>query len=100
MIVDFATGSLYKPDIREEGVSKHNYKRYNYNVQLPQTLQQNFQKNNQSLDVVHLKSGISYSGIIIEEIPNISLKIQTKDLKVYEVKIEEIAKISKENSNL
>jgi len=47
-------------------------------------------------EVVYLKNGSIIHGVIIEQIPNQSVKIQTKDKNVYVFKIEEIEKITKE----
>ena len=48
-------------------------------------------------DVVYLKNGNIIRGIIIEQIPNQSLKIQTVDRNVFVFKIEEVEKMTKEN---
>jgi len=47
-------------------------------------------------DVVYLKDGSIIRGMIIEQIPNISIKIETKGNKVFEFKMDEIEKIKKE----
>lgn len=47
-------------------------------------------------DVVYLKNGSIIRGIIIEQIPNISLKIQTKDNSVFVYNIEDVEKMTKE----
>lgn len=47
-------------------------------------------------EVVYLKNGGSLRGTIIEQIPNESLKIQTKDGSVFVCKISEVEKITKE----
>jgi hypothetical protein len=47
-------------------------------------------------DVVYLKNGGIMHGLIIEQVPNVSLKIQTADRNVFAYKIEEIEKITKE----
>lgn len=52
--------------------------------------------NPQYIDVVYLKNGSVIKGIIIEQIPNEKLKIQTKDGSVFVYKMEEVAKIAKE----
>ena len=49
-------------------------------------------------DVVYLKNGSIIHGIIIEQIPNQSIKIQTHDGNVFVYKIEEIEKMTKEQS--
>ena len=53
--------------------------------------QQNFD------DVVYLKNGSIIRGIIIEQIPNVSLKIQTKDNSVFVYNMEDVEKMTKES---
>jgi len=48
-------------------------------------------------DVVYLKNGSIIRGIIIEQVPNQSIKIQTKDRNVFDFKYDEIEKMTKEN---
>lgn len=48
------------------------------------------------VDVVYLKNGGMIKGIIIEQIPNESIKIQTKDGNIFVYKNDEIEKIAKE----
>jgi len=50
----------------------------------------------QMQDVVYLKNGSIIRGMIVEQIPNISVKIQTKDGSVFVCKVEDIEKITKE----
>jgi len=47
-------------------------------------------------DVVYLKNGSIIHGIIIEQIPNKSIKLQTRDGNVFVYKIDEIEKMTKE----
>jgi Flp pilus assembly protein TadB len=47
-------------------------------------------------DVIYLKDGSILKGTIIEQIPNVSLKIQTGDGSVFFHKMENIEKITKE----
>lgn len=47
-------------------------------------------------DVIHLKNGGLIRGTIIEQIPNESLKIKTRDGNVFIYTMDEIAKMSKE----
>lgn len=47
-------------------------------------------------EVVYLKNGSIIKGIIIEQVPNQSIKIQTKDGNIFVFKYEEIEKITKE----
>jgi len=48
------------------------------------------------IDVVYLKNGSIIRGIIIEQVPNESLKIQTADDNVFVLKISEVEKMTKE----
>ena len=47
-------------------------------------------------DVVHLKNGSIIKGIIIEEIPNTSIKIETADKDVFLIYFDEIEKFTKD----
>lgn len=47
-------------------------------------------------DVVYLKNGSIIRGLIIEQVPNESLKIQTKDGSVFVYQISDVAKMTKE----
>jgi hypothetical protein len=49
-------------------------------------------------DVVYLKSGDVRRGIIIEEIPNVSIKIKTRDGNIFVYSIEDIERKTKEQS--
>ena len=47
-------------------------------------------------DVVYLKNGSIIRGVIIEQVPNESIKIQTNDRNIFVFKMEEIDRIKKE----
>jgi hypothetical protein len=47
-------------------------------------------------DVVYLKDGTIIRGQIIEQVPNVSIKVQTKDGSVFVYKMEDVLKITKE----
>lgn len=47
-------------------------------------------------DVIYLKDGSIYKGLIIEQVPNVSYKIESRDGNVFAVKIEDVEKITKE----
>lgn len=49
-------------------------------------------------EVVYLKNGSIIHGVIIEQVPNVSLKIKTKDQNIFVFKMEEIEKITKEET--
>ena len=54
----------------------------------------------QYVDVVYLKNESVIKGMIIEQIPNVSLKIQTRDGSVFVYKMDEVLKITKELSQV
>jgi len=47
-------------------------------------------------DVVYLKNGSIIRGMILEQVPNVSLKIETYDGSIFVFKIEDVEKITKE----
>lgn len=53
-------------------------------------------KNGQYVDVVYIKNGSIIRGIIIEQIPNVQIKIQTKDGSIFVYKMDEIERMTKE----
>jgi hypothetical protein len=54
------------------------------------------QNYNNYQDVVYLKNGSVIKGIIIEQTPNVSLKIQTKDGSIFVYQMTEVEKMTKE----
>lgn len=56
-----------------------------------------FSQNNYQ-DVVYLKNGSIIRGIIIEQVPNKSIKIETSDRSVFVYQMDEIEKIAKEEN--
>lgn len=57
-----------------------------------------FNMNGQTInyeEVVYLKNGSVIKGVILEQIPNVSLKIKTKDENVFVFKMDEVEKIAK-----
>lgn len=48
-------------------------------------------------DVVYLKNGGMVKGTIIEQVPGVSIKVQTSDGSVFVYKIEEVERMAKEN---
>jgi len=51
-------------------------------------------------DVIYLKDGSIYRGVIIEQIPNVSMKIQTLGGNVFAVQIADVAKFTKEKKEV
>jgi len=57
------------------------------------------QDKNKYIDVVYLKNGSIIRGTILEQIPNVSIKIQTKDGSLFVYKMDDVEKITKEQTN-
>lgn len=57
---------------------------------------ENARSKNELQDVVYLKNGSIIRGLIIEQVPNVSLKVQTADGNVFVFQMDEVAKITKE----
>lgn len=55
-----------------------------------------FAQTNTMLDVVYCKNGSVIKGVIIEQIPNQSIKIQTSDGNIFVYNMEDVEKITKE----
>ncbi len=72
------------------------------NSRLKKARKQNNPNNSNSYseyqDVVYLKNGSIIRGMIIEQIPGISLKLETRDGNVFVYKMEEIEKMTKEKT--
>lgn len=64
----------------------------------PSSSNRNRKNDSEYVEVVYLKNGSIIRGMIIEQIPNVSLKIQTRDGNVFVYKMEEVEKITKELS--
>jgi hypothetical protein len=98
IIMDLSTGSLWKPDVNEKGIIKENYKNYNYHLEFtnPTKIPQNNIENIAYEDFVYTKNGTIITGVIIEQIPNVQLKIQSKDKNITTLRFDEIQKITKE----
>jgi len=52
------------------------------------------------IDVVYLKNGSVIKGIIVEQVPNQSIKIQTADGSLFVYKISEVEKMTKEQAGM
>lgn len=97
--IDLATGALWKPSIWEKGIFKDNYKNYRYEVNYTNCERIKKETEQQTmLDVVYLKNGSIIKGLILEQIINVQVKLQTKDGNIFVYKYEEIEKITKELS--
>lgn len=98
-IVDLATGAFWKPNVREPGVIKEDYKNFKYLITFDDC-PDSMPKENilfKVIDLVYLKNGGIIKGRIIERIPNVQVKIETRDGSIFVFKFEEIEKIARED---
>ena len=113
VIVDFSAGALWKPDIMEPGVSKLDYKNFQYilnydkmpnnppvaippvNPQPQNRPETTITEGSSLIDVVYLTNGDIVRGIIIEQRPNDYIKIRS-NYEIYVFRMTDIEKIMKE----
>ncbi|GHM99236.1 hypothetical protein WSM22_07260 [Cytophagales bacterium WSM2-2] len=101
--IDLATGALWKPNEAEPGVSKHNYKNYQYTLNYTGCESKSVEQTSTDtdvtdklVDVVYLKNGSIIRGTLMESNPSVNVKIQTRDGSIFVFKIEEVLKVTRE----
>lgn len=103
LIVDLGTGSYWKPNSSERGIEKMNYKNYHYTLdyhgcpveqKLPEPPKQD--QDSVLIDHVYLKNGSIIKGTVVEMVPNVQIKIETRDGSIFVYKMEEVEKMTKE----
>lgn len=99
LVIDLATGALWKPDTMEKGVFKEDYKNFLYQVSYSNCTQTKAGNNRVLVDIVYLKNGSIVKGLIIEQVPNTLIKIETRDGSVFVFKFDEIEKITRERED-
>jgi hypothetical protein len=109
-VIDLATGAIWKPSIYEGGVSQESTKNFKYLITYDSPLIKNVIpsikndtvtasngiRTNNNYDVVYLKNGTIIKGVIIEQIPNVQIKLHISDGTNYIFPFTEIEKIVKE----
>jgi len=103
LVVDLATGAYWKPNVKEPGVIKMDYKNFKYLVTYEDCPDQEVKpaegfREYKIVDVVYLKNGSIIRGRIMEQIPNVSLKIETRDGSLFVYKFDEVEKITREDA--
>ena len=93
-IINFST--MYKPDIKEAGVYKINYKNYEYRLQSTCITNEPLSEKTVLNGTVYLKNGSIIKGQIVEIVPNKSIKLQTIDGSVLVFSFEDIEKYTQE----
>ena len=106
--LDLSTGAIWKPDVKEPGVTQESIKTFKYQVYYdncktqiaghqPQVYkEQKVMVATNLVDVVYLKNGNVIKGIIIEQIPNEHIKLQQSDGTYFVCDFQDIVKIVKE----
>lgn len=95
MATDLITGSVWKPNVSEKGVSKVNYKNFDYKVRYSSCLQNEAEKIKSPIDVIYMKDGSIIKGVIKDIVLNESLQIEVSDGSIFQINIDEIERISK-----
>ena len=98
-IIDFATGSIWKPNIIEPGVSQESLRTFRYLVDYDSVSSGTEVDASKYTDVVYLKNGNVFRGNIFEKTPNVGVKMQTKDGNKLTFLYRDIARITKESSS-
>ncbi|MBS1682028.1 MAG: hypothetical protein JST48_09965 [Bacteroidetes bacterium] len=100
LAVDLIDGSLWKPNVSENGVEKSNYKNFqytlNYNGCDSKIQETTPLRQDKLVDVVYLKNGSIIRGTLMEQDPITHVKIQTQDGSIFVFKIDEILKVTRE----
>ena len=105
LIIDALTGGLIKPDIKEKGIEKEDYKNFKYVINYDgcsnQSKQEETKVETKTLNpnTVYLKNGGVVKGTVTEQIPGVQIKLQTNDGNIFVYKTNEIEKITTEENS-
>jgi len=100
--IDLLTGALWKPDATERGVTKHNYKNFQYVLNYTgcdsglSLVQVKPVESDMLVDVVYLKNGSIIRGTLLESDSVTQVKIQMRDGSIFVFKVDEVLKITRE----
>jgi hypothetical protein len=104
LVVDLATGALWKPNVYEKGIKKMDFKNFRYNVDYTATCKTETKtpaattlKKEIQTDVIYLKNGNTVKGTIIENIPGDRIQIRIPDGDIILYKADEIDRITNES---
>jgi len=98
-VIDLASGAVWKPDLNETGISQVSAKKFDYHLHYQYAAGEQPQSTPATdvlSDVVYLKNGSVVKGIIIEQVPNVQLKIKTSNGSIFVFPFADIEKITKE----
>lgn len=104
LITDLSTGSFWKPNKAERGITKLNYDNYQYTLDYLGCPEEKKKKEEQPqqdsvlIDHVYLKNGGIIKGTILEMVPNVQIKVETRDGSIFVYKMEEVEKMTKEKA--
>jgi hypothetical protein len=93
--VDFATGGLWKPSVREQGIVKLDSKNFKYVVNYtgcPVKIEDDSVVDTK-VDIVYLKNGSILKGTLMEPGSVSQIKIQMKDGSIFVFKLDEVLKV-------
>lgn len=98
----FVIAGRKHPERQQNNTSQQQVQNHDQNQSNNQNTYHQNQNNNHNansgewMDVVYLKNGGMVRGMIIEQVPNVQVKVQTKDGNIFVYKMDEIEKITKE----
>jgi len=75
-IIDFASGAIWKPNIHEAGISQESIKTFKYLVNYDCSSNTSDSIVSDYIDVIYLKNGNLFRGIIVEQVPNVQIKLR------------------------
>ncbi|HTN16919.1 MAG TPA: hypothetical protein VL092_04500 [Chitinophagaceae bacterium] len=106
VVVDLATGALWKPNVYERGIKKLDFKNFKYTVDYTASCTAPAKTNThesakdakeQAADILYLKNGTIVRGMIIENTPNkqVQIRVEGGDIVLYPS--DEIGRVEKES---
>jgi len=75
-IIDFASGAIWKPNVHEAGISQESIKTFKYLVNYDCSSNNSDSIVSDYIDVIYLKNGNLFRGIIVEQVPNVQIKLR------------------------
>jgi hypothetical protein len=95
VLVDLIMGSIWKPNVNENGVSKLNYKSFHYIINYTgcSSSPEKGKEGNPLIDVLYLKNGSIIKGTLMESDSVSQIKIQMTDGSIFVFRLDEVLKV-------
>lgn len=97
-LTDLLSGSVWKPDVSEKGISQENYKIFSYAIDFTgcNSTAIDYKISNKIIDIIYLKNGSIISGLILET-DEFGYKFKPKDGEITFIKKVDVEKTMKSN---